>query len=210
MYKTKIRDTEIDGVSNWVWPIEDEGAWEGPSQSWIAGIPDFLKKYCKQFKTAIQAGGNCGLYPKLLSQMFEKVYTFEPDSYNFHCLVNNCQSDNIIKINAALGSSHKMIDLNRPDKRNTGCHTIKLDSQTNIIPMLMLDDFMFEHLDLIYLDVEGWELDILSGATNTLFNHKPVIVCENGSTCIENLLKPFNYKREIQHHSDTVFVYEDL
>ena len=106
--KCHIIEQEVDGIGPWLWPLED---WEGfrwSSEDWVTSKEDWLK-HVKHKGVCVQAGGLCGMYPRLLSEHFEVVYTFEPDGLSYYCLVNNCQVDNIIKSQAALGKSSGMV-----------------------------------------------------------------------------------------------------
>lgn len=200
----ELREFGVDDISELIWIKEDTGAWDGPKDDWVTSHKEKYTKYCKQFRTCIAAGGNQGMYPRLLSQLFQRVMTFEPDHRNFHCLVNNCQSENIIKINAALGSSHLFVDLNRPVTDNTGMHNINL-SQPGFIPQLMIDDFDFTDLDFIQLDIEGYEINALQGAYATIQRNLPLISCENGNDVILQYLSEFGYSIVDQSKADTLY-----
>lgn len=198
------RNEEIDGVGPWLWIKSDSGAWTGPRDDW-RDLKSKILKYCDKFDTVVCAGGNQGMYPRLYSNFFDLVYTFEPDGYNFHCLVNNCAKDNIIKIQAALGSEHQMIKMNRGNMTNTGCHTV-ID-HGGIIPMVMLDDFKFDKLSLIQLDIEKYELKALNGSCNTIAKHRPAIIIESANTEISDFLKAFDYKFITRvGHADTLYL----
>ena len=95
---TKVIHEEIDGLGPWLWTKSDSGCWHIISQEW-PNLRNMWIKHIDSYNVCIQAGGCCGLYPKLFSEIFGRVYTFEPDPLSFHCLVNNCQSDNIFKYN---------------------------------------------------------------------------------------------------------------
>lgn len=203
----KIRNDTVDGVElEWLWPKNDTGAWDGPKDDWITSHKAIYQKYVKNFDIVIQAGGNCGLYPKLFSKMFKVVYTFEPDPFNFHCLVNNCQDDNIIKFNCALGDKHMMMAVDRISKTNVGMNKM-IEAENAYIPVLRLDDFNFPCVDLIQLDVEGFEINIFYGAKETIRIHNPIITCENGRPEMLETLKEINDKYEILDRSkaDTVY-----
>jgi hypothetical protein len=45
--------------------------------------------------------------------------------------------------------------------------------------MLRIDDFEFENVDLVWLDVEGLEFEALKGAEETIKEWKPWILAEN-------------------------------
>lgn len=215
MYQTKIIELAVDGVSDWVWPRNDKGLWLGPSQEWPRHKERILE-HCTSFGTVVQAGGACGMYPKLLSKMFKKVYTFEPDHYNFYCLAQNCIEDNIYKFNCALGDRHGNITFNYPSEENRGVGTTNFDGIKDEepwignIPLLRVDDFVFENLGLIYLDIEGSERHALNGALNTIEKFKPLIICENGHAGIIDIIAKFGYKDVCREGADTFFKCESL
>lgn len=140
---------------------------------------DLLDKYLKEKRVVVQAGGNVGVFPRKLATQFEAVYTFEPDPVNFSCLAYNCPEPNIIKFQAGLGSNHEQIEVgvSRPDlKNNCGAYQV---IGKGITPTMMIDDLELPACDLIYLDIEGYELFALQGGYRTIEKYHPVIVIEN-------------------------------
>ena len=192
----------VEGVGPWMWITSDTGAWDGPKTDWENNHSKIWFQHVKNYDTVIQAGGCQGVYPRLLSTRFKHVYTFEPDPLSFHCLVNNCQVDNVYKINAALGSSPKMIAIDRTNMSNVGMHKVKMGGR---VPMLTVDSFEFEACDLIALDLEGYEYETLLGATKTIEKFKPVITCECGNEAILSLLHRYGYEKVGQSVSDSVY-----
>jgi FkbM family methyltransferase len=156
-----------------LWPATDVGA----AAVLFAGVADLAAVYrhCREFDVAVQAGGNCGIWPKDLGKKFRVVYTFEPDPINFRCLCANAPAENVFKFNAGLGSGHRTTSLVlRPD--NVGAHQI---GGAGDIPMLRIDDLALTACDLICLDVEGFELNALIGALETIERFQPTIVVED-------------------------------
>jgi FkbM family methyltransferase len=192
-----IRQDTVSGFGPWVWRnvdlrAGDGGAWKGPKEDWETrgGHVEVLLSMPRH-RTVIQAGGNQGMYPRLLAEAFERVYTFEPDGLNFFCLVQNCQKDNIFKFQAAVGHTFSFVDLDRQGD-NTGGYTIKPGGSIPIVP---IDAFGFQDVDLIMLDVERAELSALHGATETIKRSWPVIVLECGNTQdIQDFLIPLGYQ----------------
>ena len=210
-YDTIIRPTTIDGVSDWVWPKDDEGLWQGPSQEWSA-IKPFITDNCADFTNVVQAGGGCGMFPRLLSNIFKYVYTFEPDPYNFYCLSQNCQSENIYKFNCALGDQHRKIVFSAPQESNrgTGVITSQIEDKERSLSagnavMLKIDDFIFDSLGLIYLDIENSEIYALRGSINTLKMHKPLVICESAGERLTNMLESIDYTIVGKSGADTIF-----
>lgn len=198
------REQVVEGLSGWKWVTQDNGAWDGPVKDWEDSHKERYFKYIKSKGIVVCAGGNCGLYPRIFAKYFQTVYTFEPDPLNFHCLVNNCQVDNVIKLNAALGMEHKMVEVFRQSMENVGMHRV-VDNVSATIPQLCIDDLALKRLDFIQLDVEGYEYDVVRGAANSISKFKPVIACENGNEKILSYLSQWGYKTAEQSVSDTLY-----
>jgi len=126
-------------------------------------------------RVAIQAGGNVGVYAKELSKHFGTVFTFEPDHMNYLCMQENVQEDNVHKFRAALGSKRGKVSIVR-DEANVGAHYICSGDDVTVVA---IDDLQLDACDLIYLDIEGYELEALKGASGTIARHKPVVVVED-------------------------------
>jgi hypothetical protein len=207
MFDTYIKQQTIDSVNEWVWPKDDNGLWDGPSKEW-GPIGEIIKTHCASKVIAVQAGGACGMYPRLMSEIFEQIYTFEPDQYNFYCLSQNCQKSNIHKFNCALGDRHTNIIFEAPNDQNRGTGTIDASSETafgGTVPMLMVDDFEYRKLDLIHLDVEGSEYFVLRGAEKTIEKHRPLIILETVNDQIREILRNYDYEEIGRAGYDTVF-----
>lgn len=159
--------------SGMLWPEGDDETRRSLHLS--ANDIDAVYEHCGDFESVVQAGGNVGMWPKRLAERFAKVYTFEPDQKNFRCLCANAPEENVFKFNAALGNSRGCIDLARDPKR-VGAHYVKGRGE---IPVLRIDDLTLPACDLIYLDVEGYELFVLLGAIKTIARCNPTIVVED-------------------------------
>lgn len=157
-----------------LWPADDRKCASYVFES----IKDLERAYayCRAFRVAVQAGGNCGVWPRALGNRFARVYTFEPCPVNFRCLAANAPAENIYKYNAALGDKNELVELAR-DATNVGAHYIA--GQDGSIPTMRVDDLGLDHCDLIFLDIEGYELHAIRGARETIERHKPVIVAED-------------------------------
>lgn len=152
----------------------------------------------------IQAGGYCGIFPRLLGEAFKTVYTFEPDYANFFCLSHNCAMPNIIKAQGALGDERGLISVNRQINHNRGMNNvIKLAKST--IPTYRIDDLEVYDCNLIQLDVEGYEIKILQGGKNTIERFKPLISVEDTTSLIEEFLEPLGYKKLATIDRDTFY-----
>lgn len=160
---------EIEGT---LWPAEDRDA--SPA---VFGTLTDLERYiaaCPVRRLAVQAGGNVGIWPRELARHFDRVVTFEPDPRNFHCLTHNCTTGNIAAYEAALGAEPALAGLDR-EPGNCGATRLAGEGTVNVIT---LDSLALDHCDLLQLDVEGYELQALQGAQETIARCAPLIVLE--------------------------------
>ena len=142
-------------------------------------ITKFLE-YCdtqhKTFRTVLDIGAWCGTWSKLMEPYAKKVIAFEPDRIHFECLQKNC-TINCIPGREAVGNEVKNVSLTKNDftqqKRVTG---------EGDISMVRIDDFDYQDVDLIKIDVEGYELEVLKGAQNTLQKIEYLMIELNGNT----------------------------
>jgi FkbM family methyltransferase len=206
-FEVVIKQELIDGIGPWIWPAvdlqaQDGGLWEGPRNEW-GRSKQLIQKYVTDFGCVVQAGGASGMYPRLMADMFDMVYTFEPHPLNFFCLNLNCQKSNIIKIQAGLGEYGGNISLVNSSP-NMGMHQT-VEFQDSVIPRLQIDAFEFKNLGLIYLDIERSEEGALKGAEHTIITHLPIIVCENGNDRIVEYLSQFGYSKVDQNVNDSFY-----
>lgn len=201
-----ILKTEIvDGETNWFWTKGDSGAWDGPVEDWETSHKEKYQKYLKNKNVVVTAGANQGLYARLYSKIFKNVYAFEPDALNFHCLCLNTPMENVFKFNCGLGATPEFLTLIKPDMTNTGMHQFVQHSGN--VPVLALDSFNFPELDLLQLDVEGFEYNVILGAAKTIKRCKPVIVLErarNGNTI--KLMNDLGYTLVEDSKMDSIFI----
>lgn len=131
---------------------------------------------CAERRAAVQGGGNYGVWPKLFAEVFDAVYTAEPDPLCFNCMcVNTIASSNVIRLQAAWGAERAMVDLNR-EPRYCGAQFVEGEG---IFPTLRIDDLGLPHCDLIYVDIEGLEFAALQGASETIGRCRPVVAFED-------------------------------
>lgn len=200
-----IRPDEVDGEKDWYWLQYDNGAWQGPVEDWVTSHKEKYLRHVKNKNVVVTAGGNQGLYTRLYSKIFKNVYSFEPDYKNFHCLVLNNQTENVIKMNCGLGLKPEFLSIARPVFDNTGMNMIT--SASGSVPILPLDSFNFNELNLLQLDVEGYEYNILLGGIKTIKRCKPVIALEQGKRPqILDLLDDLGYKFAEDSVMDSIFI----
>ena len=156
-----------------MWPAADQICYDCILQD----VP-FLEaaaKRCPRHRRAIQAGGNAGMYPLALANHFGRVVTFEPEETNHYCLVENTKDrDNIEVHNAALGNSHQAVKL-WGWAPNSGSWEV---AGAGTIPQMKLDDFGYDDVDFVQLDIQGCEWQALMGGEQTIKRCRPVLMVE--------------------------------
>lgn len=204
---TVVREQKVEGIGPWVWPATDEGAWLGPSQE-FALIRDHMLPFVKERRLIVQAGGCCGMYPRLWSEIFPSVYTFEPAPLNWYCLVKNCPSENIVKFNAAIGEYQEKNWLALGHNSNVGTNRIQYEEGSLEIDMINLDSLNLPYCDAIQLDIEGYEPAALLGAARTIQTYMPVISLEtrDQNDASHMLLSTWGYRISSVTVNDTIFV----
>lgn len=162
-------------------------------------------------RAVVQAGGNLGQWPHYLSGLFERVYTFEPDPDNFFCLVNNLQGiDNIFKFQMALG---KDLDITNIETVPDNCEGNFLGDSGATCPVGYLEGLIHDDVDLILLDLEGYELFALQGAEYIIKLNSPVILIEDRlqsrydytTADIDSYLTQLGYSRKDQASKDIIY-----
>lgn len=164
-------------------------------------------------RAIVQAGGHCGVYPMLFTNYFKMVFTFEPNALNFHCLVDNCQGENIIKMNLALGKEPGRVRSVIVNPINTGMNrVVDAGDSEYYVPIIPLDSLGLTDIDMIELDLEELEYDALVGARQTIERNKPVLMIENATDQIKEYLSELGYSEWKKiNRLDSIFVLtEDL
>lgn len=169
--------------NGFLWPASDRHCHKVTFNSTADMLPALA--LCRGFDMAVQAGGNCGVWPAWLAERFRDVVTFEPDAENYACLAKNVPG-NVEHHNAALGAKSGTVGMVR-DPRNTGAHYIGGDEG---IRMRTIDSLGLVRCDYICLDVEGYEVPALVGAADTIGEYRPVIQIED-----KGLSEKYGYAR---------------
>lgn len=199
----------------WRWPAEDEKCRKVIFE-WAVDV-DRVLRHTTRRGIAVQAGGNMGVWPWLLAKQFKEVLTFEADPRMFTFLTENLQGVKNVKAfpDALFSRAGRCAIGQEPHElANLGAQFIVPDADTaGATTMSTIDGFMLPVCDLIYLDIEGAELDALKGAAETIAKFKPLIAVEDKGLsarfgtkqgAIEQWLRQFGYQPVARYHRDTV------
>jgi FkbM family methyltransferase len=187
-------------------------------EQWKAGAPftqsqclNKFIKYCesqnKKMKTVIDIGAWCGTWAKAMEPFARKIIAFEPDKIHFACLQRNCTINcdpRMEAVGAEVGEISLTVDNFTQAKRVLEKGTIR---------MVNLDYMNYQDVDMIKIDVEGYEMQVLKGATKTLENTKYLMIELNNNTKkygssnleVEKHIASLGFKVLMDHWPDKVF-----
>lgn len=182
-------------------------------------VIDAALPYIKNRKTVIQAGGHLGGWPWKLAQEFKQVVSFEPVPENWIVANNSTPHENVIILMGVLGNKTGVLAVSDiTSKHFSGSQTVTEVGPRIPTPVYVIDQlptFMTQGCGAMFLDVEGFELEILKGAVETLKRDKPVLILEENAQGarhnlnpgdLEKWLKPFGYEKVDTFDRDIILV----
>lgn len=149
--------------------------------------------FVEEFDTAVDGGAHVGSWTREMAKVFSTVIAIEPAEDTYKCLLKNIEGlDNIVELNAALGSTSgrgKVVDdISR--QGNTGSRFMQIDSGGSV-DLVTLDSLELGNLDFLKLDVEGFEYYALKGGEQTITHFEPVVLVEEKGFGRRYDLQPF-------------------
>ncbi len=187
----------------YIWPDEMGIAWI-KGKSYESHIVSWILENAKPHWNCIDIGASQGFYTFLLSKLCNFVTAFEPNDIEFKKLKKNQRLrkvKNIDLINRGLGNLSNRLEplsyLPRSESRSSFASLLQADIveynhrlvKTQVAYIDRLDDYKYESIDLIKIDVEGSEIHVIQGGRKTIRDHQPVILIELADVATE----PFGY-----------------
>jgi FkbM family methyltransferase len=168
-------DTEIGAV---LLHADDEvmTPWIKHYRTWEVEETGFIRAYLRPGDTFIDCGANFGWFSLIGSSIVGprgRVIAIEPDPSNLALLRANLWSahaDNTEIIAAAAGAGRGIMTL-RFDPVNRGNHQVHPieDRAGRMIPVVALDELLAgERVDLVKIDVQGFDHEVVAGLHATL------------------------------------------
>jgi FkbM family methyltransferase len=151
---------------------------------------DSIIESISKSKTIFDIGANIGTTSLFFASLNPKakIYSFEPHPSSFKRAAENVSLNsftNIELLNTGLGEKKEIVKLYEVNEHNPGMNriiaeeknlpfkTIEIDSLDNICKVKGITQ-----VDLIKLDVEGFEYSVLKGAKEIILNSKPLLFIE--------------------------------
>jgi FkbM family methyltransferase len=166
------------------------------SKAYIEGnhepeLVSWLQKHCKPGMTVVDIGSHEGYIMLLMAELVGSaghVFAFEPISELFEGLkitrISN-KFEQIVLENSAVGASDSQATIHLQASSRSASHSLapsEISDKTDEINVVALDSYFkkrgWPHIDLIKLDVEGFETDAIKGMHKLLVNSLPICAIE--------------------------------
>lgn len=178
------------------WTEREEWAWDSDDVKLLQVIDDVkdvdqLLPLVPKRGTVVQAGGAMGIWAARLAQDFEHVITVEPLIENYRCLrANTGAYSNVMAHQGVLGNGQEpglIVGMRQHpnEKQNAGSQQVELNrdpdpDKDHAYAVFTIDQLCLDFaVDLICLDLEGYELFALEGAAATIRREHPAIMVED-------------------------------
>ncbi|MDB4927011.1 FkbM family methyltransferase [Mucilaginibacter sp.] len=156
-------------------------------RDWIYDV----KRILSNASVIVDAGANVGDVSLNINSWFPdaSVYAFEPVNDTYKILVQNTSRiNNILAINAGLGAKNEKVNILLSGENTINSLKITEPHQDIVgseeITINRLDDFLLEkhltHIDILKIDVEGFEFEVLNGSGSLIQSGVKCIYLEVG------------------------------
>ena len=175
--KTSSGRTEVESRDGLWWEIP--AGYPGASTVLLFHEPkvkEFLASHFKAGNVFVDVGANAGAYSLRALSRGMKVFSFEPNPENVRLLKRNAALNDLsIEVfDYALGESEGRAKLSQ----NGATSRIGGEIEGMEVAVRTLDSLQLPKVDLLKIDVEGYELEVLRGARRTLERCHPAMMIE--------------------------------
>jgi len=129
-------------------------------------------------RTFVDVGANVGIWSYPLIGKFDRIIGYEPSKQNIECLKANV-GDAVDIRTKAVANFEGEADFHQAGKN---CGDGKLCrpgvGSSYQVPVVTLDNENLTDVDLIKIDVQGWELEVLQGGLKILNQQRPWVAFE--------------------------------
>lgn len=159
---------------------------------WYQSEFDLLKIYIKKGWHCLDIGANIGTHTLFFADAVGEdglVIAFEPQRLIYQLLAANIALNSILNVfscRAAIGDCQGRVKLSPIDYLNPGnfgaVRVEELQEEANFfnsVDLICIDHLNLKRVDLIKIDVEGYESKVLEGAKKTIQRGRPLLYVEN-------------------------------
>jgi FkbM family methyltransferase len=172
-------------------------------------------KLVRKHRHAVDVGAHVGLWARIMAHDFAHVTMFEPHPVQVECLAANMADlTNWTHHGVALGEGDGVVMMEQPDGNSGNTH---VGSKGVPVKVRAIDSYGLDDVDFLKIDVEGFEFDVLQGASETIQRCRPVVVIEQKANNAErygrgrwdasNLLKSWGMKDAAVLSGDHIMIW---
>ncbi len=205
-------------------------AYPGQKDRWIDWIVYFYGAYeqdeletmrrlmADRPAVALDIGANVGHHSLYMASFCAQVHAFEPYEKVASAIDDKIRRNSLQHVHVhrvGLSDQERVLDFYAPQGVNTGTgtfvatHEAQNNSLVGQLRVVKADDYLaslqLQRVDLIKIDVEGFELSVLRGLPETLRRHRPVVMLELSDDARRSLpslaalmaLFPTGYRAEV-------------
>lgn len=213
--------------------ILESGAYDPGEVQTIKDLLPLLRKYRGNGVVALDCGANIGVHALEWAGLMKgwgQVVAIEAQERIYYALAGNIALHNCFNaraIWAAVSDQDASIDIPEPNyctpssfgsfelkerlgNENIG-QAINYDKPTSRVRTMTIDNAGLSRVDLIKMDIEGMELEALSGAVNTIKRDKPLLYVETvkiDGTQLSAMLDTLGY-RQLPHGMSVLCIHKD-
>jgi FkbM family methyltransferase len=185
-------------------------------QRWLNALPS------GSIDMAVDVGAAIGSYTWILSRKSRQVFAFEPGQIHGSYLARFAPGSNITVVRAAVGACSGKLSIFTPGTDDVARQAATLSVKNPVIrvpgttsepvEVVSLDEFFAGRIDgertidLIKIDIEGYELEALKGARGLLERHRPLLICEIEKRHNADFDLVFDFLRSLEYRS---FIYRE-
>jgi FkbM family methyltransferase len=194
IHRRMVEDVQFNASTVIACDLWDEvsfGIWWG-GETYEIKETRYIKSLLTPLSVVFDIGANVGYYSLIAAPLVGpggRIFSFEPAARQFGRLKDNALRNNLSQIlpyKLALSDKSGEAVLGLDDAFNTGVASLRPAGSKSILDEVVtcttLDDFVaaqaLDRLDVIKIDVEGYESAVLIGGIKTLERFHPVLLVE--------------------------------
>jgi FkbM family methyltransferase len=194
---------------------------------WEPHIVNFLKTNLKKDSVFLDVGSNYGWHSIIASNICDKVFSFEPQTLMYEIQKLNIEEnkiENCFVFKYALGNSEDTKEMAPIDYGMNGVNIgdLSIGNGGELVNVKTLDSMKLSKVDVIKIDVQGYEKFVLEGGMETIKKNKPIMIIEfeefqlnkfwYGSKNLFDIIRELDYEiyfLEYVYPSDHICVHKD-
>ena len=212
------KEVEVNG-RNFKFEGHPDRYLENLSESNEFALAEYAKHHIPKGAKILDIGANIGFISTLFASYNPSsiVYSLEPGAENFNFLKQNIavnELGNILPHNIALGNSNYFAEFEENSAwGHLGGNKKQSNPTVGLTRVKTVDQFVLdegiESVDLIKIDVEGFERQVLEGMTFTLNEFNPKVIIEFNTYCLicYGRTDPFSFLELIKEKFEFKYIF---